>query len=221
MLYRMQDRYDEALDKLNQALTHYGDDVNGQARVLSVIAHVHVGRGDPQAALPIFDEAIRLRRANNDPIGEATTLSNAAEAYHLLGRADTALELLHRSLLLRRETADLVGEAITNENMAEVYLALARPDDAKPHADAAIDCARRCDAREVERRALTLRARIWLASGNPVAARSDCEDGLALAATGIPTNLSDLRALAEAFRAVGDEASASKIDDELKPLSGR
>ncbi len=219
MLYRMQDRHDEALQRLNQALAHYGDDLNGQSRALSVIAHVHVGRGDPQAALPVFDEAIRLRRATGDPIGEATTLSNAAEAYHLLGRSDTALELLHRSLLLRRETADLVGEAITNENLAEVYLALARPAEAKPHADAAVECARRCDAREVERRALTLRARIWLAAGNPTAARSDCQDGLALAAAAKPTNLGDLRELAKAFRDAGDEAAAAKIDGELAALT--
>jgi tetratricopeptide (TPR) repeat protein len=217
MLYRMQGRHDEALHHLDQALAvarYVGDQV-AQGKALEVVAQVHVSRGQPTAAIPIFEESLRLRRASGDLVGEGTVLSNAAEAYLRTGRADVALDMLNRSLEIRRHCGDLVGEAITQENIAEVHLAEGRAEDAHRHAQAAIASARGCDARDVERRALTLSARIELRLGRHAAALATCQAALAMASTASPTNSSDLRELAVAFRAAGDPASADLIEAGL------
>jgi tetratricopeptide (TPR) repeat protein len=220
-LYRIQGRLDEALDRLNRALANHRDigDDHGVGRTLEIIAQVHVSRGDPRSAIPIFEQALQLRRAVGDLVGEGATLSNLAEAHHRIGRGDVALRLLERSLSIRRQGNDPVGESITNENIAEVYLGQGQPARARRHADEAIECARRCDARDVERRALTLRARICLAIGDRVGARADCETALAAVAVSRPTNVADLHELASAFRAAADNAAADLIGAQLANMS--
>lgn len=219
-LYRMQARHDEALHCLHQALAIQRDigDQHGEGTTVEGMALVHVSRGDPHTAIPIFDEALRLHRAVGDLVGEGAALSNAAEAHHRAGSSEVALQLLERSLHIRHRCNDLFGEAITHENMAEVLLHQRRPEDARRHADQALASARRCDARDGQRRTLTLRARIWLAIGNHAQALADCQTALELAAVARPINPADLHELAEAFRAAGDNSAADHIDTQLANL---
>jgi len=94
------------------------------------IALVYDAIGQPEQALVLYQQALRIRREVRDRVGEAITLNNMAAVYQVIGQPEQALVLFQQALPILREVRDRSGEATTLNNMATVYRAIGQPEQA-------------------------------------------------------------------------------------------
>ncbi|HEV2352508.1 MAG TPA: CHAT domain-containing protein [Terriglobia bacterium] len=97
-----------------RAQTQTADDILAHARQTS-------DQGDPRAALPEFDRALALYRAQHDRHGEAQTLNAIGNAYEDLGDYTKALDYLQRALAIKQELGDRLEIGKTLSNIGLVY----------------------------------------------------------------------------------------------------
>ena len=99
-------------------------------------AHQHLGR--TRQAIPFFEQALALDKANNDQQGQATTLNNIGSVYQNLGQPERALDHYNQALPIDRETGDRRGEATTLNNIGMVYQDLGQLERALDHYNQAL-----------------------------------------------------------------------------------
>ena len=63
-----------------------GTDFALALQISNNMALVYSATGQPQKALPLYEEALPIRREVGDRAGEATTLNNMAVVYHATGQ---------------------------------------------------------------------------------------------------------------------------------------
>jgi tetratricopeptide (TPR) repeat protein len=82
--------------------------------------------GDVRAALPDCQEALRLRRGQDDPLGTAESLNNLGLALDALGRPAEAERLFREALAINRKLGNAEAEVINLGNLAAVALSAGR-----------------------------------------------------------------------------------------------
>ncbi len=115
-----------------------GDETLARARQLYT-------EGGPVAALPVYNEALTLYRANGERLGEAITLGLIGNCQKRLGNYEQALELLDQALIMKRELGNLLEEGKTLSHLGLVYWELADYDSAIRYLEQALAIGREVD----------------------------------------------------------------------------
>jgi CHAT domain-containing protein/Tfp pilus assembly protein PilF len=108
----------------------------------------------PRAALPLFEQALPLFRANHDRHGEALTLGYMGYCYEELADYPKALDSLNRALRLKRELGDRHEEGKTLNIFGLVYWGMSDYPRAIQHLNQALQIAREVRDRQLEGSAL-------------------------------------------------------------------
>src|SRR6266446_698251 len=110
----------------------------GIAQILNGRGFLEQASGKPFVALETYEQALALRRYQNDMAGQAETLHNMAAAESGAGEIRKARDLYEQALELRRKAGDLEGIAFTLANLGYIHLALGESDAAIGFLDDAI-----------------------------------------------------------------------------------
>lgn len=89
----------------------------------AILAHAHQmsDQGDSRAALPEFDRALDLYRAQHNRHGEAQALNSIGNTYEDLGDYPKALDYLERALVIKQALGDRLEIGKTLSNLGLVY----------------------------------------------------------------------------------------------------
>ncbi len=117
-----------------------------------ILAHARqmAEQGDSRAALPEFDRALALYRAQHDRRGEALTLNAIGNTYEDLGDYDKALDYLQRALAIKQELGDRLEEGKTLSNIGLVYWDRADYHKAIDHFNRSLQIAREVKDQKLE-----------------------------------------------------------------------
>lgn len=83
----------------------------------------HAMTGDPRSALPIFEQALRDARENEDCPAESAALGNLGRAYYSFGDHEKAIAYNKKCLKVARETEEWRTEAQALGTLGESYAA--------------------------------------------------------------------------------------------------
>jgi CHAT domain-containing protein/Tfp pilus assembly protein PilF len=108
----------------------------------------------PKAALPLFEEALKMLRSSNDRRGEAVTLGYIANCYRKLETLDKALEYAQRALHMKEELGERGEIGNTQNQLGLIYWELADYAAAIQHLEQAIEIASGVGDKELEGAAL-------------------------------------------------------------------
>ncbi len=162
---------DEALASYERARRIHLEiaDPAGLASVLTGIGIVRQRRGEAEAALELFAQALELWRGAGDAHGEAVAALNLGRAQAALGRYDLAAESLRLALATFDRIDARLRSVETLEALSDLEAARGRPTEALSNlrgarellqTTVATDVARRLsEARHERRRAVELEAR--------------------------------------------------------------
>lgn len=139
MVHIVQDRYDDALDCLQQAHAAFRrcGDRHGEADVGCSFGVLYRVLGRPAEALECYRRALPTYREAGDRAGEAFALYSHGVLLLELGRLADARPYLERALTLNRELRYRRGEGQVLRRMGVLYQAEGRPDEA-------VSCLQRC-----------------------------------------------------------------------------
>jgi CHAT domain-containing protein/Flp pilus assembly protein TadD len=112
------------------------------AEALLVRGKTVVFQEGPRAALPLFEQALPLFRAQHDRHGEALTLGYIGYCYEELADYPKALGYLNRSLALKRKLGDRLEEGKTLNIFGLVYWGMSDYPKAIRRLDRALEIAR-------------------------------------------------------------------------------
>ena len=131
-VYRLRNRYDEALASYRRAIPFFErvGDLRQQAASVNNIGLIHRQLGQP-AAKPSFELALEILRRVGDRVGEATALNNLGLVAAGAGRPFEALEHYHAALDLWRQEEILRQQAVTLSNIGEIYTSIHEIDRAR------------------------------------------------------------------------------------------
>ena len=132
------DNYRRALALVRQA----GGAPGMEANVLHNLAATHATLGDFDQAIPLFEQAVPLRRAAKDQRGEADTLTSLGRTHALLKRPAKALEYYAEALIPRLAVADRRGESSTRAAMGLAHAELGQSQMARENLAQALALAR-------------------------------------------------------------------------------
>ena len=108
----------------------------------------------PKAALPQFEEAIKMFRSSNDRHGEAVALGYIANCHRKLENLDKALEFAQQALRMKEELGDRGEIGNTQNQLGLIYWELADYPAAIGHLEQAIEIASNVGDKELEGAAL-------------------------------------------------------------------
>jgi tetratricopeptide (TPR) repeat protein len=147
-----QGRYQQATDRLQQALALYRETGNqaGQARTLGNLGIADFLQGRYQQATGHFQQSLALCREIGDQVREARHLSNLSLVELRLGSYSQASQHLGRALTLFRETGNRSGEAYALSNLGVISLRLGSHQQAGEHLDQALAACRDSGNRDCE-----------------------------------------------------------------------
>jgi len=152
-----------------------------------------------QLAIALFEDALPLLRAAEEPIGEAATLNNIGQAYDLLGEPEIAIEYFQQSLSLSQTNNNIVGEGATLDNIGTAYLAMGEHAIALDYFQQALPLRR--ESGDINGEATTLANLGWvhLALDDEETATEYFQPALAIFAV-----LGDLESIAEIEAVIGE-----------------
>jgi len=104
----------------------------------------------PNAALPEFEEALRIFQAGKDRHGEAVTLGYIANCYRKLENLDKAVEFAQQALHMKEELGDRDEIGTTHNQLGLIYWERADYPVAIDHLQQAIDIASALPDKELE-----------------------------------------------------------------------
>jgi tetratricopeptide (TPR) repeat protein len=137
--------YREALEiSLNENL----DDLTETTLVNIGVAFVN--KGDNEAAIPYFEDGMRLAKAIGDDRGMRICLNNIASAFNNMGKHRDALELLNDALHYATKTDDKYGVRVTCTNMGYTYRMMGDVSSALEYYTLALGTAQQINDREGE-----------------------------------------------------------------------
>jgi tetratricopeptide (TPR) repeat protein len=115
MLYRLDDKHEEALENYETAKVIYSEINNksGEANTLQAIGDVLQFKKRTDDALDSYNQAILIFRAVGDRLGEANTLKAIGDVLQFKKRTDDALDSYNQAILIFRAVGDRLGEANT------------------------------------------------------------------------------------------------------------
>ena len=122
MTFHSEERYDEALTHMQQAVDLAqadGSYPRGLAAALNSLGWVHALRGDAEKAIAYCGQALGLSRDLKDRWGEAASLDSIGYAYHHLGRHREAVRYFEQALAINRELGHLYSEALDYDHLGD------------------------------------------------------------------------------------------------------
>ncbi len=137
-------------------------------------------RGAFREALPMFQEALAIRRELGDRASEGATLNNLGKVYYGLGRNQEALERYEQALAICRELGDRTGEGAILDNLGLVYYALGRAQKALAHIKQAWAICRELGDRAGEGATLNNLGMVYDGLGRPQEALDRYQQALAI-----------------------------------------
>lgn len=122
--YRILDRYTEALDHYQQALTivrEVGDRIK-EGEILNLLGIIYDDQGRYEEALDHYRQALAIRREVGNRFGEGQTLHNLGLVYSNQGRYAEALDHFQQALAIMQEMDNQFGETyILHQIASRVY----------------------------------------------------------------------------------------------------
>lgn len=112
--------YEQAL----AAFERDGEQGLWKGKVLHNLAAIHLGLGEPEAALRSHGEILALQRRLGDRRGEAQTLNSLGVLYDNLGEFDQALQVYAPALASFRQSGDRVREGALLHNLGSASYGL-------------------------------------------------------------------------------------------------
>jgi len=198
LMYRI-GNLQSALVLLEQALAYFESaarDETWAAEVHNNLGLVYSVTGDNQRAIASFDEALRLRTPERDPVGRAETLRNLALLQIGAGRMQEALDFVDEALAMLEATPSLQAErAHLYDITGRAHVELGQTGLALEHLDLAVAIYQRIGALRDEARARTNRAYAYHVAGRDIRALPEFEVALDLAR--------QIESLPEQFRVLG------------------
>jgi CHAT domain-containing protein/Tfp pilus assembly protein PilF len=132
------------------ACTSASQDAQPFAQKLLATAKQAYTQDGPKAALPQFEEALKMFRAGKDRHGEAVTLGYVANCYRKLEDLDKALEFAQQALHLKEELNDRDEIGKTHNQLGLIYWERADYPAAVQHLQQAIDVGSSVGDKELE-----------------------------------------------------------------------
>lgn len=126
-LYKETYRHNQAVEALQQALSllpakHEGSAVLERARILQDLGDIHAFRGNSQAALTAYQEALPILAQSQEPQRQAEVFFKAAQILEALARPEEALRYYQKALTLDRTQNNPVSCAAALANIGGLYL---------------------------------------------------------------------------------------------------
>jgi tetratricopeptide (TPR) repeat protein/transcriptional regulator with XRE-family HTH domain len=156
--YLLQDRLDEAVDCIDEALPAMRrlGDVKGQASLLHNLGIVRIRQSRYDEALTSLEAALAMYRAAQFSDGEGQTRQSMGEAFRLRGELDQALACYESALAKYRKTGNRFSESLVFIDIAHCHHGGGQLAQALEAARRAVDLSREVGHRPGEAEALTL-----------------------------------------------------------------
>ena len=180
-----------------------------EARLLSIVANVHIANRDWDRAIVLYEEAIDAAGSLFDLGRMAKMYSGLSSAYRETGHADAAAKYASRSIALLEVLRDRVSLARAENNLGLILLAQGDRVAAQKHLDRSLELAEEANLEAGRSHVLMSLAELSLMQGNLQAARDFAEQALAIA-----ERLHEVPNIAEAHVWLG-RIAAEVGDDEL------
>ncbi|QBI53034.1 AfsR/SARP family transcriptional regulator [Streptomonospora litoralis] len=196
------------------------DYTGGRARAYQVLAVAAHGLGRPDQAVVHLTRALQLARLLGNRRFEATAMQFLGAAQCEAGELEKGRTNLERSLAMTRALGDRYAEAFSLLYLVRLYLATGDPRALSTAAETA-DLSRRYGMNHHLADALGLQGRALLESGRSRDAVAVLEESVGIWRTRgwLAFLAQGLRDLAQAYTAIGDEASAERANREADAVS--
>jgi tetratricopeptide (TPR) repeat protein len=152
-----------------------------EARLLSVLANVHVANKSWDQAIALYEEAITAAGSLFDLRRMATMYSNLSLAYRETGHIDSAVKYAGRSITLLEVLRDRVSLARAENNLGLILLAQGNRPAAHKHLDRSLELAEEQNLEIGRSHVLMSLCELSLAQGNVQGARQFADQALAMA----------------------------------------
>jgi tetratricopeptide (TPR) repeat protein len=180
-----------------------------EARLLSVLANVHVANKNWDQAIALYEEAITAAGSLFDLRRMATMYSNLSLAYRETGHIDSAVKYAGRSISLLEVLRDRSSLARAENNLGLILLAQGDRSAAHKHLDRSLELAEEEHLEIGRSHVLMSLCELSLAQGNVQGARQFAERALDIA-----ERMKEAANVAEAHVWLG-RVAADMGDDEL------
>ncbi len=152
-----------------------------EARLLSILATVHVANREWETAIRIYEEAIQAAGSLYDLGRMAKMYSGLSGAYREGGRIDEAAKYAGRSIALLEVLRDRVALAQAENNLGLILLAHGDRASARKHLDRSLELAEEANLEVGRSHVLMSLCELSLLQGNVQAARQFADQALAMA----------------------------------------
>jgi len=152
-----------------------------EARLLSILASVHLSNQDWEAAIALYEQAIDAAGSLFDLSRMARMYSGLSAAYRETGHVDAAVKYAGRSIALLEVLRDRVSLARAENNLGLILLAKGDRGAAHKHLDRSLELAEEAHLEVGRSHVLMSLCELSLMQGNTQAARQFAEQSLAMA----------------------------------------
>ena len=192
--------------------------LGGQARAYHVMAIIH-GEDDPQAALTVLEQAVKVAEALGNAHYTATVTQFLGAAKSFCGDFTGGHELLERSLSMARRLNYRYLETFTLLYLSKLYVSMG-DERARATAELTLAHSEAGNFGHYIADSLSVLGQLDLAEGNVPAAIATLERSVRVWRTrgSIPYLARTLRALGDAHSAAGDHRTARAVWEEAREL---
>jgi len=180
-----------------------------EARLLAILANVHVANRDWEKAIKHYEEAIETAGSLFDLGRMAKMYSGLSSAYRETGHVEAAVKYAGRSIALFEVLRDRVSLARAENNLGLILLAQGDRDGAHKHLDRSLELAEETNLEVGRSHVLMSLCELSLLQGNVQSARQFADQALAMA-----ERLHEAASIAEAHVWLG-RIAAEVRDEEL------
>jgi tetratricopeptide (TPR) repeat protein len=180
-----------------------------EARLLAILASIHVGNRDWDMAISLYEDAIEAAGSLFDLGRMARMYSGLSYAYSETGHVDAAAKYAGRSIALLEVLRDRVALARAENNLGLILLAKGDRAAAHKHLDRSLELAEEANLEVGRSHVLMSLCELSLLQGNVQSARQFADQALAMA-----ERLQEAANVAEAHVWLG-RIAAEVGDDEL------
>ena len=152
-----------------------------EARLLGIVAGVHVANLDWDKAIELYEAAIATAGSFFDLRGLAKTYSGLSSAYLALGQLDTAARYASRSVALLEVLHDRLSLARSENNLGLILLARGHASAGQEHLDRSLELSEESDLEVGRGQVLLSLCDLCLEAGNLVQAQEFAGEALGLA----------------------------------------
>ena len=152
-----------------------------EARLLSILASVHVANRDWTTAIRVYEEAIEAAGPLYDLGRMAKMYSNLSLAYRETGHVDAAVKYAGRSIALLEVLRDRVSLAQAENNLGLILMAKGDRAGAHKHLDRSLELAEEANLEIGRSHVLMSLCELSLVQGNVQAARQFAQQALEMA----------------------------------------